>query len=420
MSQQLRHLLWIMLTIAVFAGLQGGKYFMHNRMQEVGIAISGLLFIYGAFHGAIRMMAIEWWKWVIGGPGLALSVMVVWSSVFALKAGTAITPSLFASREFLLLLLAPSVYFLHVCGMSIAKLMSAILTAAALTLASYLFFYFRMDLESAYFSSDSFTHHLVTYDDSRGFRLKTPTYAMMVVLLASVFTLFGRASTSTRLLAASGIGVAVYIWSMVGLRAVAAGLLIGVLVYGVMWRRPAQGALAVVGAPVFVMLAVAGAGMAMDSFMSAHGAEVRLASFRMALDEFSHNWILGWGQSSGFTKTYQDLFGPKFFPSDLGIIGILFKYGIIGGAIYVGSCFALVSIALRAHWSVLRMVGHPEPLIQALVVFTTVMAINMILWPGLAYGQGLTMASIVVGLGASIRRLQCGLGGATRTSRSAS
>lgn len=399
-----RNVLWIGLVFALFAGLQGGKYFLHNRMQELGIALALMLYVQGAYLSAFRMEAFDWWKWVVGAPGFCLFVMITWSAIFSLKAGVAITPSIFASREFMLLLLAPVIFFLHIIGMSISRLVGAIMAAASLTLVSYLFFYFYLDLEAAYFSTDAFTHHLVTYDESRGFRLKPPTYSMIIVFLSGFFTIFGRGSTVVKSVAIVALIITCYIWSLVMLRAVAAGLLVSVLLYAIVCRKQSQAGLAIVATPLVILLIGAGTGIAMDIFVSAHGAEVRLASFKLALDEFSKNWLLGWGQSSGYTKTYQDLFGPKFFPSDLGIIGILFKYGVVGGLTYVSACFSLFFISVRTHWRLQKCFGVSLPLIQALVVFTTLMTLNMILWPGLAYGQGLTMASVIIGLSACIKR----------------
>ncbi|MEE8320829.1 MAG: hypothetical protein V3R68_03185, partial [Gammaproteobacteria bacterium] len=58
--------------------------------------------------------------------------------------------------------------------------------------------------------------------------------------------------------------------------------------------------------------------------------------------------------------------------------------------------------AASAHWMIRDLRNKPDPLFQALTVFMTTMAINIVLWPGLAYAQGLTTAGISIGLSACV------------------
>jgi hypothetical protein len=306
--------------------------------------------------------------------------------------------------NFLLLFLAPSIYFLHLSGVSIQRLIHAILLGAILTLFSYLLFYFKIDMPSAYIDVGSYEHHLVTYDEARGFRLKPPTYAVIMVALVSVFTLFSSVGSKAKIFAFIWLCLCAYIWSLVQLRAVAAGVLVGLILFMIFLRRPSKTTGVIALAPLIILTLVITSSMLLDLMLLSHGAEVRLASFRLALEQFSEHWLLGWGQSSGYSKTYQDLFGPKFFPSDLGIIGILFKYGLIGGLLYLFACIGLLLKTLKTYWLVRYVDPAISPIFCALLVFTTMMTINMVLWPGLAYGQGLTMAAFIIGLSACVKQ----------------
>ena len=43
------------LFMAIFAGCQGGRYYLANRLQEVGIAHALILFVLGAWQGMFRL-----------------------------------------------------------------------------------------------------------------------------------------------------------------------------------------------------------------------------------------------------------------------------------------------------------------------------------------------------------------------------
>ena len=42
---------WLLLFLAIFAGFQGGRYYLANRLQEVGIASALLLYAFGVWRG---------------------------------------------------------------------------------------------------------------------------------------------------------------------------------------------------------------------------------------------------------------------------------------------------------------------------------------------------------------------------------
>jgi hypothetical protein len=205
-----------------------------------------------------------------------------------------------------------------------------------------------------------------------------------------------------KLLAFAGICLSVFIWSLVILRAVAAGIVVSLILYPFLWRRRANLYLVITLVPILPIACYVLMDPMLGYVEGAHGAGVRMEAFGLALTEFKSNWLIGWGQSSAYTLTYQDLFNPKFFPSDLGIVGIMFKYGALGALIYIIACPTLLLKAARAHWMALALDGKPNPIYQALTVFMTVMSINIVLWPGLAMGQGLTAAGITLGFSACV------------------
>ena len=174
MRFNLSSLVLVALSFAIFAGLGGGKFFMHNRIQELGIAVILGLFLLAFYLSAFRLSSGQWFLWVSTCLSFVVFIMVFWSMIFSFKANQSFLPSLLASREFLLLLIAPAIYLLYRSGLQLDKIGYALVAGLVLAAFSYLFFYFTLDLKAAYFSDDQFTHHLVTFDEERGFRLKPP------------------------------------------------------------------------------------------------------------------------------------------------------------------------------------------------------------------------------------------------------
>ena len=60
----LRPVVMTLVFIALFAGCQGGRYYMANRLQELGIASALALFALGLWQGLFRLPREEWMRWV--------------------------------------------------------------------------------------------------------------------------------------------------------------------------------------------------------------------------------------------------------------------------------------------------------------------------------------------------------------------
>ena len=58
----------VAIFIALYTGFQGGRYFLANRVQELGILCAMVLFMYGAVMTAFTVKSPDfrwsWWVWV--------------------------------------------------------------------------------------------------------------------------------------------------------------------------------------------------------------------------------------------------------------------------------------------------------------------------------------------------------------------
>jgi len=118
-SQSLVPLMSILLFIALFTGLQGGRYYAGNIAQELGILCSGLLYLVGAFISLFHLERREWNRWVLMPVLLMAFIICLWGLVFAARYGGNPLYNIMASREFFFILLAPGIYL---CGRSEMRL----------------------------------------------------------------------------------------------------------------------------------------------------------------------------------------------------------------------------------------------------------------------------------------------------------
>ncbi|MFK5986018.1 MAG: O-antigen ligase family protein [Pseudomonadota bacterium] len=402
MRISIKHLIDWSLVVIFYAGFQGGKYFFNNRVQELGIVLTLMLFLYTATQVAMSKKAVHWQRWFWSSPLLIVYIMGSSAAVFSVYAQTPLLPSFFAAREFLILLLAPALYFLYHLGYPIKRIEKVFIFSLVIVLVNYVFHYFRVDLVAAYFS-EGYMSYLVTYDEWRGYRLKAPTFALIIATLYAGFRLFQQDKLSNKIYMILLLCLSFYIWYLLKARSQMATIILALLCYPLFFIRPNRISLLLVFSPIAIFLILALGGVLADFFLNSEGGGIRASSYAQAWENIKNYPLFGYGQSSGYSKTYQDIFGAKFFPSDLGIIGIIFKYGFSGVMLYVFFNFYLFRKLMRTNWIFYCCNKQTNPVIWALFIFFTALSINIVLNPGLAYMQGLTIAAFTIALTACYR-----------------
>ncbi len=394
----LRWLIALLLFVAIFAGFQGGRYYLANRLQELGIFAALALFCLGAWRSFFLLSYREWRRWALWPIALVLGVMGVSALVFSLNYAGSMLYSFFSAREFLLAFLGPGVYLLCRCGHPLGDVHRVIWFALLALMINYLFFYLTLDLRAAFFSSDHTISNLVTYDEWRGFRLKPPLFAIMVALVAAVALLFQRRGLQSRLFALVVLAVGGYIWSIVLFRSTLATLVLAVLIYPVFLAHRNRLPLMVVSLPVMILLLPALAFLSFEYFLNADGGGIRAKAFALVLDHAPRHLLLGAGEDSAYGQSYQDIVAPYFYPSDLGLAGTAYKYGLVGLGLYL-FMHAKIWVSLwRANMLERVVRRRVDPLIWGMLIFMTAQTFNLMLNPGLAYAQGITLGSLSLAL----------------------
>ena len=388
----------LLIFLAIFAGCQGGRYYFANRLQELGIASALLLFLAGSWRSFFILNAKEWQRWVCLPVLLVAGTMLTSAVVFSVNYQGSVLYSFFSAREFMLAFLGPGIYLLCRTGLSL-KLVERVVWAVLVALMlNYLFFYFTMDLSSAFFSSDHTVSNLVTYDEWRGFRLKPPLFAIMVGLLSSFMLLLQSRSWITRCAALVVLGLAAYIWSIVLFRSTLATMLLSVMLYPIFLSSRNRLHLLFVLVPVALIVLPPLLQFALSNFLQADGGNIRAKAFALAFEHIPQHFLLGAGEDSAYGSSYQDLVGSYFYPSDLGLVGTFYKYGLLGTLLYLFMHFKIWRSLWRANLS--RNAGNtvPSSLLWGLLIFFTAQTFNLALNPGLAYAQGITLGSMALAL----------------------
>ena len=385
-----------LLFIALFAGFQGGRYMMANRLQEVGTLCALLVFVLGAWLALFRITQSEWKAWVYTPCWLVAGVMVVSSVMFGINFGESVLFSLFSAREFLLAFIGPAIVLIVKSGYPLASLRTVLFATLLALMVNYLFFYHTLDLRAAFFSSDHTISNLVTYDEWRGFRLKPSMVTVMLALLTGVMLVLQRASVGSVLFGFVLVCLAAHIWSIVMFRSTLATMLLGIGIYALFLSKPNRLALLLLTVPVAIIALPMVVQIVGEHFLGADGGSLRLKSYVLAINTIPEYFFLGVGEDNSYGRTYQQLFSRTFYPSDIGIIGVMFKYGLVGLLVYVYVHFLIVFRLWKANIGVRFREGKTDPILWALLILMVAQTLNLPLIAGLGYAQGVTTGSLAL------------------------
>lgn len=397
MKISMQRLIDISLIIIFYAGYQGGKYYFNNRVQELGFAVTLALFVYASIRLAYTMEEKQWRKWFWSSPLIITYLMLSAAFSFSIIAEVSAFPSLFNSREFIILLLAPTIYFVYKLGYSLERLEQTFFISLVIILFNYLFHYFRIDLPSAYFSS-GYTSYLVVYDEWRGYRLKPPMIALVILSFYVLLRLFQSDKLIKKWTMFFLILVIAYVWFLIKARSQMATMALALFLYPIIFSKPNRTKFFILIIPIALLMIVLLGGAVVQKFLTAEGAEVRSKSYMLAFESIQKYPFFGHGNSSAYSKTYQDLFGKKFYPSDIGLTGITFKFGFIGLLLYLIFNFLLFHRLLRMNWYYQYIHKRHNPLILSLFLLLIAITINALLVPILGMMQGLTTGAFIIGL----------------------
>lgn len=397
-----RSIVLFAIGVVFFTALGGGKYFLSNRLQELGILFSLFLFFYSSILAAlnVREKDLNWSFWFFAPFFFISYTMIIPAYVFSTNNGVAMLPSVAACREYLIVFIGPALYFLYRLGLTVEEIQRTIVVTLVALVFSYLFFYFTKNLEADYFSADHTVSSMVTYDPWRGYRLRPPTVAMFLITLITPIKIFYAKTIRLKLWWIVVLAALIVIWAVNVQRAAMGSLIVSVILYHCMFAQKYRLGLFFVALPLIVAGAVVGLNLffAHLATLDPEFDGVRYKSYGIAWEVIKQNPILGFGQQSYSTKTEQQILWWKFHSSDLGIIGVTFKYGIIGAVLYTLMSYMVLTKTLKTIWQIKKRTGESNALLIAIFCFFVSTTLVIILQSKYIFMPGLSICCLSLAL----------------------
>ena len=113
---------------------------------------------------------------------------------------------------------------------------------------------------------------------------------------------------------------------------------------------------------------------------SDHGIQIRFLTIEYYIEYFKNHYLFGAGyiSSSPYFETYSIVTGPlgRYYPSDVGLIGLMFRSGIIG-LIWLISWFYTSLKIIKDN--TIRIPAQYDLLMKLVIVFLMFSCINLII-----------------------------------------
>ncbi len=406
---KIRHIIFFALVVIVFTSFQGARYILNNRLQELGIFLAFVLFFYSSTLAALNCNSqnLNWSKWVLFTLGFVTFLMVVPAYLWSQHTGATMLPSVLAGRQLMILFLAPTIYFLYRIGFTVEELENAFYTGLILVVISYIIFRYTVPIQEWWVSSNRHLKALVVWDAWRGYRLVMPDDAMFLAVIIAPLQIFNsRNGAFLKLIWIIAFLCAMHAIILMQGRSMIAMIILGTLGYHVFFAYKYRLSLFVLIIPGFIFLF----GLGVDVYFKEmeelyrQGEGVRFHSYTSAFEYIKKYPLLGVGMDSKTTVSEQMFMYQLFDASDIGIVGVTFRYGLIGGLVYILCVLTMCVRSVSTHWNYRESFGYFNPLLIALIIKTTSDFLNILLSFKYLFIPGLLIASIVISFTAIYRQ----------------
>jgi hypothetical protein len=296
------------------------------------------------------------WFLYIFLPAFGLAVFILLCAyVFTIRTGAPLLPSIVAQRYYVYFLIAPAVYALRVHGWKLSDFRRVFVLAMLMAMASRIVADFTLSPRSLLLSGNLFAFGLNQIYSDQAYLLRRLDLS---VLFSALY--FGRRALQVRSVYMTGTYVAITLLAAVLLivdvpRVLWASAVFAAILYGLFLARPRRARMFIVLLPLFaliIFLSVPQIGAAISGLFGEElSYTVRVGSSQTAWEVVSEHPLFGMGQDSAGSITFQELFGETFFPSDVGLLGIAFQFGVVGLVLYLFFCGWLFVNLLRTLWS---------------------------------------------------------------------
>jgi len=388
-------------VLIFYVGFQAGRYYLENRIQELGFVVVLTLYAFGAIKLAMQRADVKWSIWFWTTPLVISYPMVISSVTYYLHTGSNVFYSFFAAREFLIIYLAPTIFFMYKLGYPIERLEKIFVISLTLVIINYLFFYSILDLAAMKRGANLYVSQQVTWDAWRGYRLKPPTTGIFLGTSYCLIMITQKIELIKKVGVIILLSMLLFCWYILVQRTQIATIIVSFVLFAILFSRPSRINLLIFSLPVVVLAILLFSGKFLNIFFEED--ITRKVTARICLQSISENPLLGYGTASWKGISYADIFGKQFYPSDIGLLGVVFKYGVLGVGIYL---YILVLLMYRSVTTNLYYVFYNKkinPLLMSLVIWMIGVSVNTILVPAFMDMKGLILVSFIIGITACYR-----------------
>ncbi|MFM2049593.1 MAG: hypothetical protein RL682_84 [Pseudomonadota bacterium] len=368
------------------------------------MGVTVVLFFYAAYFAAqVKNSSANWSFWFFGPLlGIAL-ITTIPAYLFSNHNNVAMLPSVLANRAILNYLISPCIVFLYVSGTSISEIENTIISVMKWSVIVYLFSYFTLPLPTYFVSDDPWKAGLVTFD-YRGYRLKIP-FKVMVISATLFLHKLGtdKANRGTWLMFSAFVVLSLNLYTS---RSLNAGIVISAVAFFLLLKNKRRAPLFMMFLPIIILGQAYGIISFFDhlAIENAAGKDVRYDSYKKAVGIIEKYPLLGMGMASAATITDSKLIWKYFFADDIGIVGVAYRYGVIGALLYLTFAFKLISNQISLHWKYTALNMRNSSLQIALLCTMINAVLNMILNLDFINPDGVMFASLVIALNAIHKR----------------
>jgi hypothetical protein len=390
-------LLLLVLLLGLLGGFNIDEYYPSLNFREgmiVLVAVTLLLLLIGA-----RLSLPEWWSIILLPITIIVLPSLIYALIFALRHDVPLLPSVLAMRFLVYYLLGPTMLLMFRRGISIEAMERVLLIAIVIAAIIYLIAYSTIDFETFANASGRSNSNLVRVDGWRGYRLDGPVFAFLLAIVYFGKKTFSAQRGSLKVPLIALLAAMTYIFSTMLSRAHLASIVIASVAYPLCFagvrRRRVFYFLSPLIVTLVVLLILFEQDEIYDLLRSDTSFKIRMSSAAIAWSAILKYPIFGIGVASNNSLSYQQLFGYSFYPSDLGALGIWFRFGLVG----------LIGYYLFGVWLLVRL-NHfgqvsgrlkTDPVFWSITISIIAMLVAVSI-DAFLYGESIPIAGFALGL----------------------
>ena len=355
-DDRLYHFDALLLFLALLAPFAVDKYRIFPHVQDISVVSLILLSAISFVRALIRQQNIAP---LLTSFMLASAFIIYSSAIFTHNTGSNFYYSISSQRWFMYWMLGPILMLLGRGRNSTRAILRTVVIAAIFSMAVFTFRQFTWPLNSMADSSDpslrSLARHSTAFRGARLFYAQYIAYAAICL----IFPLWFYEKKRGIIFSLTSI-IFLMLYAIVYSRLMLIYLPVALLVSIVVLSRLPLALKVSLGCIVAASLLAAFDVKAAAMLDYVEGDQVsgigRLGTIRTIISVLPRYYLFGLGGDNSLL-TYQQIFGRKFFPSDVGLLGDLFCYGILGLVALASLHFLVIRAAVATYLCCERQQG---------------------------------------------------------------